>query len=257
MAAPIIQFRDVRKSYTKKGPKTASGARKRIQQVILSDCTTEFPRDRSVAVLCEDKAERSTLMRLIAGTELPDRGRVLRTGQVSPIGVVAGISKALSARQNCRFISRLYGLDGAKVERFVQEFAELGDRFTSPVESYPKALRGRVSMALSMAPNFDCYLFDGGIWLGDPVVRERARAIFDVKRRSASIILGTNSPTQIRTYCNMAAILHGGRLVVFEDLEEGLRAFQNIGGSLFESDIGPPEEAQDDSDRNDSDDGIF
>jgi capsular polysaccharide transport system ATP-binding protein len=244
LSRPLIEFRSVFKAYWKKPPKKSGASRKKTRHVVLEDCTAEFPRGRSVAILGEKGAGKTTLLRLIAGSEFPDRGRVLKHGSMAPLGGFPGLSRVLSARENCRFVARLYGIEIRNLERFIEEFTDLGPQFNNPVGTYTKAMRSRVSLGLLMAPDFDCYLFDGGIWFGDAAVRERARAVFDAKRQSASLVLASNSPTQIRAYCDMGAILHDGRLHLFDDVEEAIRAFQDLGGMLVEGEVEAPDEPE-------------
>ena len=238
----MFEFRRVSKAFWKKGPKKPGGRRKKVRQVILEDCTAVFPRGRSVALLGEKGAGKSTILRLMSGIEFPDRGRMLRNARMAPLGGFPSLSRNMSGRQNCRFIARLYGIDVRSLERFMEEFTELGEQFNKPVSTYNGMMKSRMAIGLFMAPDFDCYLFDGGIWFGDPVVRERAQAMFEIKRQSASVILASNNPTQIRAYCNMGAVLHQGRLQLFEDLEEAITAFQSIGGALVDAEVQAPEE---------------
>lgn len=257
LSRPLIEFRSVSKAFWKKPLKKSGAGRKKTRHVVLDDITAEFPRGRSVALLGQKGVGRTTFLRLISGKEFPDRGRVLKHGSMAPLGGFPGLSRTLSGRENCRFIARLYGIERRNLERFIEEFTDLGPQFNHPVSTYTRAMRFRVSLGLFMAPDFDCYLFDGGIWLGDAGVRERAQALFDAKRQAASVVLASNSPTQIRAYCNMGAILHAGRLHLFDDLEEAIRVFQSIGGMLFEGEPEAPDEIQSEERDSEDDNDIF
>lgn len=220
----MIEFRNVSKAYRKK----------KVKNVILDDCSAEFPQGRHIGLLGRKGTGKSTVMRLISGSEFPDSGRIRRNVRISPPLGVTGLKGTMSARENCRFLARIYGMDTRGVERFVEEFTELGKRFDESIESYPRAMRSRVKVALSMAVDFECYLIDGGLSFGDAVVRERAEAMFKAKRETASIILVTHSPSQIRKFCDMGVVLHDGQLHFYDDLEDAIRVFQDLGGTLSE-----------------------
>ena len=50
---------------------------------------------------------------------------------------------------------------------YVQEFSELGKYLREPVKTYSSGMRARLAFAISMAIEFDCYLIDEVISVGD------------------------------------------------------------------------------------------
>ena len=112
-------------------------------------------------------------------------------------------------------MARIYGLETRSVERFVEEFAEIGKYFDMPVATYSSGMKARVSFGVSMAVDFECYLIDETLSVGDGIFKARADAIFAAKRERASIILVSHSPGTIRNYCDMGAVLSRGRLQAF------------------------------------------
>ena len=147
----MILFENVSKAY--RSPK--------FTKVILRDFSMEFPTGRNIGLLGVNGAGKSTVLRMIAGTEYPDSGRIRRFTRVSfPLGFSGSFKGNLTARENCRFVARIYGLDTKAVERFVEEFAEIGKSFELPISTYSSGMRSRVSFGLSMAIDFECYLVD-------------------------------------------------------------------------------------------------
>jgi capsular polysaccharide transport system ATP-binding protein len=221
-AEPMIEFHGVCKAY-----KTSTG-----KKVIIDNFTGVFPRGRNIGLLGVNGAGKSTLIRLIAGTEYPDSGRIRRRVRVSyPLGLT-GLKSNLSGRENCRFVARVYGLEVRSVERFVEEFAEIGKYFDMPVCTYSSGMRSRVTFGISMAVDFECYLLDEALSVGDGVFRARADAIFDAKRDRASIILVSHSAATIRRYCDMGAVLSRGRLRLYDKLEDAINEYDAITENL-------------------------
>ena len=69
-----------------------------------------FESGHNFGILGVNGAGKSTLIRLLAGSELPDRGRVRRYARVSfPLGFGGTFHGALSGRENVAFIARIYG----------------------------------------------------------------------------------------------------------------------------------------------------
>jgi len=218
----VIEFQNVSKAY-----KTAKSTK-----VILQDFSGEFPRGRNIGLLGVNGAGKSTLLRLIAGTEYPDRGRIRRRAFVSFPVNFAAFKGNLSARENCRFVSRIYGVNTRSVERFVEEFAEIGKYFDMPIATYSSGMRSRISFGLSMAIDFEVYLVDEALSVGDGVFRARADALFQAKAKQANLIIVSHNPGTVSKYCDMGAVISDGKLLIFDKLEDAVAHYQSITRNL-------------------------
>jgi len=117
----MITLDSVSKSY-----RTTQGGRR----IVLDEVSTAFPEGQNFGVLGANGAGKSTLIRLLAGSEMPDRGRIRRDGRVSfPLGYGGTFHGSLSGRENIAFIARIYGADLRKTIGYVADFAELGAYF--------------------------------------------------------------------------------------------------------------------------------
>ncbi len=218
----MIEFSTVSKAYRLR----------KTHKVVLNKFSGEFPRDRNIGLLGVNGSGTSTLIRMIAGSEFPDRGSIRRRARISfPLGFAA-FKGNLSGRENCRFVARIYGLETRSVERFVEEFAELGRYFDLPVASYSSGMRARVSFAVSMAVDFECYLIDEALSVGDGIFKARAEAIFEAKRKQASLVVVSHSIGTVRSLCNMGAVLSRGELRLYDDLEDAIKEYQRITNNL-------------------------
>ena len=192
-------------------------------KTVLDDVSVDFPIGASVGILGMNGAGKSTLVRIIGKAEPPDSGRVVCDERVSwPLGYSGGFQGSLTARENARFVARIYGEDARYVEAFTEEFSELGSYFDEPLKSYSAGMQGRFAFSVSLACNFEYYLVDEALETGDARYREKFRMAFEERRASASVILVSHNEQTIRRNCDMAAILHEGDLVLYEDLKEAL-----------------------------------
>jgi capsular polysaccharide transport system ATP-binding protein len=219
----MIEFSDVAKAY-----RTTRGKR-----VILEGFTGEFPRGRNIGLLGRNGVGKSTLIRMIAGAEYPDRGKIKRNVRISfPLGMV-GFKGTLTGRENCRFVARVYGLDIRAVERFVADFCELGKYFDMQVATYSSGMRSRLIFAISMAADFECYLLDEVLSVSDTSLRARAQALFDEKRKKACLILVSHAPGEISRLCDMGAIMANGSLRMFENVDEAVAEYESAAHQAF------------------------
>lgn len=196
---------------------------------VLRGVSVEFPADRNVAIIGANGAGKSTLMRLIAGSDTPDRGRVERRCRASwPIGLSSTAQRNLSGRQNARFICRIHGFEDEVNERleFIQNFSELGEAFDEPVGTYSSGMRARFSFALSFAFDFDVYLVDEGMSVGDDSFKHKATKAFKERADHAQLIIVSHSQSTIKSLCQSLVWLHDGQAHWYDSVNEGLQAYR-------------------------------
>ena len=198
-------------------------------KVVLNNVSATFPKGKSVGILGLNGSGKSTLIRIIGDAEPPNSGRVVSDGKISwPLGYTGGFQSNLTARENARFVARIYGANTQYIEEFTREFAELGDYFDVPLRAYSAGMRSRFAFSVSLACNFDYYLVDEALETGDARYREKFRLAFQERSASASVILVSHNEQTIRRNCDMAAILHDGNLDVYDDLKEALKFYSYL-----------------------------
>ena len=197
---------------------------------ILRDINLKINSGLSIGILGKNGAGKSTLLRMLGGIEYPNQGRIVISGSVSwPVGLTAGFLNNLSARENIKFVCRIYSQTWKETEKiidFVEDFAELGDYFDMPLISYSPGMRGRVNFGLSMAFDFDYYLVDEVTGVGGPSFKNKASEAFNKKRKSASMIMVSHDTNNIRDNCDIGLFLHDGQIDVHEDLDYVIKLYQ-------------------------------
>lgn len=126
---------------------------------------------------------------------------------------------------NLRFICRIYGADINKVKAFTEEFAELGKYLYEPVKNYSSGMKARLAFALSLSVEFDCYLIDEVIAVGDSRFSDKCRYELFEKRKDRSLILVSHSPSIIREYCDNALVLHGRTIHHFDSIDSAYKFY--------------------------------
>jgi capsular polysaccharide transport system ATP-binding protein len=159
-------------------------------KIVLDHVSTVFESGCSYGLLGVNGAGKSTTLRLIAGTELPNAGKVRRSVRVSwPLGFAGGFHPLMSGRDNVRFVARIYGQNIREVLDFVEDFSELGDYLDAPIRTYSSGMTARLAFGLSMAVEFDCYLIDEITAVGDARFQGRCAQAFVRRRENADLIV--------------------------------------------------------------------
>jgi capsular polysaccharide transport system ATP-binding protein len=213
----MIEFVNVSKSYPMKIGRNH----------ILQNFSFSFPEGKNIGILGKNGAGKSTIMRLIAQSEYPDSGQIIRKGKFSwPLGFAGGFSPSLTGAENLRFISRIYNADIDEVTEFVKEFSELGSFFYEPIRNYSNGMKARLSFSLSMAIDFDVVLIDEILGVGDQTFQKKCRMKIEEKAAHANIIMVTHNMDTIKAFCDIAVLLDSGSLEVYTDINEAIKIYK-------------------------------
>ena len=188
---------------------------------VLDDVNLTIKSGEKLGVLGRNGAGKSTIIRLISGAERPSEGVVSRNMSVSwPLAFGGAFQGALTGLDNLRFICRIYGCSTEDKIAYVQEFSELGKYFYEPVRSYSSGMRARLAFALSMTIEFDCFLIDEVIAVGDSRFHEKCQHELFEKRKDRAMIIVSHDANFIKNHCDHAAVLQAGKLYSFECIDE-------------------------------------
>ncbi|WP_175985277.1 ABC transporter ATP-binding protein [Burkholderia sp. BCC0506] len=194
---------------------------------VLNKIDLHVKHGEKIGILGRNGAGKSTLIRMISGAELPTAGRIRRGMQVSwPLAFGGAFQGSLTGMDNLRFICRVYGADTKVAEPFVQEFSELGYYLREPVKTYSAGMRARLAFAISMAIEFDCFLIDEIIAVGDSRFHAKCHyELFD-RRKDRALIIVSHDAGYIREHCDRASVLIEGKLHSFDSVEDAYTFYQ-------------------------------
>lgn len=196
---------------------------------VLRDLDLQISPGERVGFLGRNGAGKTTLIKLIAGVELPTSGRIKRLMKVSwPLGFGGGFQGSLTGYDNARFIARIYGCNYQDIRDFVEDFTELGSQLKMPVKTYSSGMRARLAFALSLAIEFDCYLIDEVIMVGDANFHRKCHVELFDKRGDRALVLASHSPDLIREFCDRALVLNHGQGTIYADVNEALDVYASL-----------------------------
>ena len=222
----MIKLTDVSKDYL-----TKAGWRR-----ILSGINLTINPGERIGILGRNGAGKSTLIRLISGAEPPTLGTIERNMSVSwPLAFTGGFHGTLTGADNVRFICRIYGVDFEPRFRFVEEFSDLGIYLNEPVGTYSSGMRARLAFAISMTIDFDRYLIDEVIAVGDERFRNRCKVELFEKRRDKAMLIVSHSHRYLKGTCDRFLLFNEGTIEEHDDFEEVYFRYKATLGEAFES----------------------
>jgi len=191
-------------------------------KVILDRVSFRVELGNSLGILAPNGTGKTTVINMMAGLEKPDEGTIRRDCRISfPLGFMGGVISRLSALENARYIARLYGLDPDYIESFCRWLCGLGEYFDQPIGTYSSGMRARFSFALMLALDFDMYLIDEGMpGSTDVEFNRKAGDILRERLSTTTIVIVSHDPKVLEKFARSAAVLMGGKLYMFDTLEE-------------------------------------
>ena len=83
-------------------------------------------------------------------------------------------------------------------------------------------MKARLAFAISMIVEFDCYLIDEVVAVGDSRFTVKCQHELFEKRADRGKVIVSHDPNFIRAHCDRVVVLMNGHLHHFEIVEEGI-----------------------------------
>jgi ABC-2 type transport system ATP-binding protein len=172
----------------------------------------------AIGVVGRNGQGKSTLLKLIAGVLLPDRGRVDVTAGVAPlIEITGGFVADLTVRENIGLTAGLHGMSRADIDaRFAEivEFAEIADFLDTPYKHLSSGMKVRVAFAVVSRLEEPVILVDEVLAVGDKAFRNKCYArIEELLTAGRTLFLVSHSEGDLRRFCDRGLYLRRGRLM--------------------------------------------
>lgn len=195
---------------------------------VVDDVSFEVKSSEFVALLGPSGGGKSTVLRMIAGLEVPDRGQVLiherdathQRVQERAVGFVFqhyALFKHMTVRRNIAFGLEVRGEKKTEIDRAVDELLELvqlrglGDRLPSQLSG---GQRQRVALARALAPRPAVILLDEPFGALDAKVRVELRSWLRTlqKERGITSIFVTHDQEEAMELADRVVILNKGKV---------------------------------------------
>jgi len=213
----MLEFENVSKSFW-------TGTQRKV---ILDSASFRVELGHSLGILAPNGTGKTTIINMMAGLEKPDEGKIHRNCRISfPLGFMGGVVTRHTAKENCRYIARLYGIDPDYVEAFCRWMTGIEEYFDMPVGTYSSGMRARFTFSLMLALDFDIYLIDEGMpQTTDAEFNRKAGEVLKERLATTTVIIVSHQPGTLEKFARSAAVLKDGKLIMFDTLEEAKQLY--------------------------------
>lgn len=204
-----------------------AGEASRERVLVLDSVSLSIEPGQSVAILSDDGEGCVELLRLAAGTLIPDDGVVSRRALVVPM---LDDSRCLDAtytvRQNIYVVGSLLGMAPDLVTsrlKWITDMAGAGGVLDAYLRDTPKNLRQRLVWATTLATQADIFAIEESVVVGKDEVKERCWDYMESLRAAGTTFIVTAGDAEILTrFCDRAIVLRDGRIAADTSIEQAL-----------------------------------
>jgi capsular polysaccharide transport system ATP-binding protein len=192
---------------------------------VLREVTLSLPSNAPIALFGRDQSTLTTVLHLLAGSEVPDQGRIIATRlRRSPIINAANIAGSvlalrLTGLENIGFFARLHGIAPERLLAVVEANCRLDRLLRLPVREYARPLRQMLETTLVAALPYDCYFLDNMAALPRPLFWQLTQA---ARARGAGLIFTVKQTREAARFARIGAIVADGSIRIYPQIRRAI-----------------------------------
>ena len=184
-----------------------------VPKVVLHEASLVVATHEKLGLLVPPGGGKSTIIRMLAGVDQPNSGRVLRDNGGFPLGYGGSFLAELTGEENILNLAPMVGADPATYSAFCASFSELGDAYFHPMKLWTGGMRGRLAFAASFGVRASTYLADGKLVGGDRPFAMKCMAALKERLKTAGLIFVASQPRATAEICDRHAVVVRGKII--------------------------------------------
>jgi lipopolysaccharide transport system ATP-binding protein len=199
----------------------------------VDDVSFELRRGETLGLIGPNGSGKSTMLKMINGIFMPDKGSIEIKGRVGAlIEVGAGFHPMLTGRENIYVNGSILGMSKKEInERFdeIVDFADIGDFLDAPVKHYSSGMHVRLGFAVAVHCDPDILLVDEVLAVGDEGFQNKCfNKIGELRKNGTTTLLVSHNMHIISTFTEKVVLLHNGRVKYFGSAVVGIKEYTKL-----------------------------
>lgn len=191
-----IKVENLTKLYPLRSSKRDKEGKEITYHTALENINFEVKKGESVGIVGPNGSGKSTLLKILAGVSKPTTGQVKIRGKVASIlDIGAGFHPELSGRENVYLNGQIHGFSRKEISKqfdAIVAFSGIEDFIDEPVKNYSNGMYLRLAFSIMAHLDFDIYLFDEVLSVGDAEFRRKIRNKVKEWKRNKTLLTVTH-----------------------------------------------------------------
>ena len=200
---------------------------------VLDNISFEVKKGEMVGVIGRNGSGKTTLLKIIAGVLHPDKGTILRNGEITPfLEIGTGFNGELSARENIILYGIILGFSKGEIKKKVEEiikYAELEKFIDTKLKHFSSGMYARLAFATAVQVDPEIMLVDEVLSVGDASFQKKSSDTFkEFIKRKKTILFISHDLSSVKNLCDRVMVLDGGKIAHVGDPDTAIEFYQNL-----------------------------
>ena len=194
----------------------------------VNDLSFEVRKGEGLALIGQNGAGKSTILKMITGVSFPTKGEIYVEGKISALlELSSGFDSEADGYENIRLKCSLMGMTEEETEAVIPDivaFADIGEYMTQPLRSYSSGMRARLGFAISVNTKPDILIVDEALSVGDKRFRKKCiKRVGEIMADSnVTLLFVTHSLETAKEFCQKGVVLEKGTKLFEGDIDEAI-----------------------------------
>lgn len=191
-------------------------------------------RGEAVGLVGGNGGGKSTLLKMIAGTLLPDEGKATVSEGVAPlIELTGGFIGDLSARENIYLTAGLHGMSKEQIDERFDEIVDFAgpavrDGLDVPYRHFSSGMQVRLGFAVITCLDEPIILVDEVLAVGDAAFRSKCYTRMEnLLDEGRTLFLVSHSEGDLMRFCTRGLYLKGGELAMDGPMDQVMEQYMS------------------------------
>ena len=200
---------------------------------VLTDISFAVPDGKSLGIIGDNGAGKSTMLKLLVGTLQPTSGDIAINGQVAALlELGAGFHPEFTGRKNIYLNAALLGVPDdniAEMERDIIAFSELDYFIDRPVKTYSSGMYVRLAFSIATMVQPDILVIDEALSVGDMAFQKKCvQRMNEFREQQKTMVFCSHSMFHVQELCDIAIWLNKGKIQEIGDSDKVVGHYEDF-----------------------------
>ena len=200
---------------------------------VLDDISFEIKKGEMVGFIGRNGSGKTTLLKLISGVLHPDKGTILRNGEITPfLEIGTGFNGELSARENIITYGIILGFSKTVIKNKVDEiikYAELEKFIDTKLKHFSSGMYARLAFATAVQVDPEIMLVDEVLSVGDAAFHKKSFDTFkEFINRKKTILFVSHDLGSVSKLCDRVMVLDKGKIAFSGKPRDAIEFYGNL-----------------------------